>query len=212
MNITHLRRDYTVGALDRKDLDADPIQQFRRWLQVALEAQLPEPYAMTFATADRLGRPSARILLLRAADERGFSFYTNYESRKGQELIDNPHGALVFYWAELERQVCATGEVTRLSRKESEDYFKIRPRESRLAAWASRQSETLASRAVLEERYRHFEREYPDENVPIPPHWGGLVLRPARIEFWQGRPSRLHDRFAYTRQPDNSWRIERLSP
>ena len=212
MDITHLRRDYKIGVLERADLNANPVHQFRQWLQQALDAKLAEPYAMTLATANHLGRPSARIVLLRTAEERGFSFFTNYESRKGQELIDNPHAALVFYWAELERQVSVAGEVTRLSRKESEDYFKVRPRESRLAAWASRQSEAIASRAVLEENYRRIEQQYPDENVPIPPHWGGLLLRPTRFEFWQGRPSRLHDRFCYTRQPDNSWRLERLSP
>ena len=150
--------------------------------------------------------------LLKGVDVRGFIFFTNYDSRKGTELAENPQAALVFYWADQERQVCIAGDVTRVSREESEVYFKSRPRASRLAAWASRQSDVLESRDVLEARWKELEAKYPGEAVPLPPFWGGYVLAPTRIEFWQGRPSRLHDRFRYLKQPGNSWRIERLSP
>jgi len=212
MSIADLRKEYKWTALSREDLDADPLRQFQKWLQAALDAGLVEPNAMTLATADRTGKPSARTVLLRGVDERGFSFFTNYESRKGRELSENPCAALVFYWAELERQVCVAGSVTRLSPAESEAYFRTRPRGSRLAAWASRQSEVISSRAELEERFRELEKLHPDDSVPLPSCWGGFVLSPARIEFWQGRPNRLHDRFCYIRKADHGWTIERLSP
>jgi pyridoxamine 5'-phosphate oxidase len=168
--------------------------------------------AMTLATVDSEGRPSARVVLLKAIDHRGFIFFTNYNSRKGRELAANSHAALVCYWPELERQVTVAGNVTRVPETESDAYFASRPYGSRIAAWASDQSQTLADRAELESKWRQFERKYPGPEVPRPAHWGGYVLSPTRIEFWQGRPNRMHDRFRYSRQPDNSWLIERLSP
>jgi pyridoxamine 5'-phosphate oxidase len=191
---------------------SDPITQFRSWFQQALDAGLTEPSAMTLATADAAGQPSARTVLLKNVDERGFSFFTNYESRKGSELSANARAALVLYWAELERQVCIAGTVSKLSRAESEAYFKTRPRGSRLAAWISRQSQPVANRAELEDKMKQIEAQYPGEDIPLPPFWGGYVLRPHRIEFWHGRPSRLHDRFSYSRQPNGQWRLDRLSP
>jgi pyridoxamine 5'-phosphate oxidase len=168
--------------------------------------------AMTLATADEQGRPSARIVLLKGVDRRGFIFYTNYDSRKGRELAGNPHAALVFYWGDQERQVCVAGEVQKLSREESEAYHNSRPRGSRIGAWASKQSEVVPDRAFLESQWAKYEAEFPGAEVPLPPYWGGYVLAPSRLEFWQGRPNRLHDRFRYARQPDDSWVIERLSP
>jgi pyridoxamine 5'-phosphate oxidase len=211
-SIADLRREYTRAGLRRADLDADPIAQFSKWFQQALDSQLPEPNAMTLATADQRGRPSARIVLLKYVDTRGFTFFTNYESRKGRELAENPNAALAIHWHELERQVCIAGSVATVSRAISAKYFRSRPRNSRLAAWASDQSEPLADRAALEKKLEALAAKYPGEDVPVPPHWGGYLLSPARIEFWQGRPSRLHDRFQYSRQPGKTWLLERLSP
>jgi len=211
MSLADLRRSYTLAGLRRVELDADPIQQFQKWLQQALDAQLLEPTAMTLATADQNGRPSARIVLLKGLDERGFIFFTNYESRKGRELAENPNASLVFYWAELERQVRVSGTASRISREESENYFKSRPRGHRLGAWVSTQSDVITNRAVLEERLKQLEAKYPGD-VPLPPYWGGYVLSPVEIEFWQGRPNRLHDRFRYGKQADATWLIERLAP
>jgi pyridoxamine 5'-phosphate oxidase len=211
MSIADLRRDYTLTGLRRVELAADPIVQFQKWLQQALDAQLVEPTAMTLATADRNGRPAARIVLLKGLDERGFIFFTNYESRKGRELAENPNAALVFHWAELERQVRVCGTAGRISREESENYFKSRPLGHQLGAWVSSQSEVITDRAVLEKRLQETERKYPAA-VPLPPYWGGYVLSPLEIEYWQGRPNRLHDRFRYTKQKDGTWLIERLAP
>jgi pyridoxamine 5'-phosphate oxidase len=212
MDLAELRKEYSRGGLRRADLAPDPLAQFRQWFQQALDAGLLEPSAMTLATADATGQPSARTVLLKNVDERGFSFFTNYESRKASELSVNARAALVLYWGQLERQVCIAGTVSKLSRAESEAYFKTRPRGSRLAAWISRQSQPVANRAELEEKMKQIEAQYPGEDIPLPPFWGGYVLGPHRIEFWQGRPSRLHDRFCYTLQPDGRWRLERLSP
>src|SRR5436309_6029962 len=206
MSIADLRRSYTLAGLRRVELEADPIRQFQKWLQQALDAQLLEPTAMTLATADQKGRPSARIVLLKGLDERGFIFFTNYESRKGRELAENPNASLVFYWAELERQVRVNGTAGRISREESEKYFTGRPRGHRLGAWVSTQSDVIKCRAVLEERLKEFEQKYPDA-VPLPPYWGGYVLSPAEMEFWQGRPNRLHDRFRYSKKEDETWLI-----
>ena len=178
---------------------------------------IPEPEridvnAMTLATVDPQGNPSARIVLLKGVDERGFIFYTNYNSRKGQELAQNPHGALVFYWPDQERQVCIAGTIDKLPAAESDAYFRTRPRGSRIAAWASDQSEGISGRAALEARWQQCQQQYPGSGVPRPPHWGGYVLAPTRVEFWQGRPNRLHDRFRYARRPAGTWRIERLCP
>ena len=234
MAIADLRREYNLAGLRRRDLEPDPMAQFAEWFSQASGAcasgrirkffigiyksmlmvggvKPTEVNAMTLTTVDAQGRPFARIVLLKGFDQRGFVFYTNYESRKGRQLAKNPIASLVFYWPEQERQVCVQGEVTKVSREETEAYFRSRPRGSRIGAWASDQSQPVKDRAELEERWRAIEKQYPDE-VPPPPHWGGYILKPATVEFWQGRPSRLHDRFIYTRQPDGSWRIERLSP
>ncbi|MSU59540.1 MAG: pyridoxamine 5'-phosphate oxidase [Pedosphaera sp.] len=234
MATADLRRDYRAGELDRSGLNPDPLAQFAGWfaqaaamrsggrwrnigialfkLWHALLGHAPaDVNAMTLATVDAQGRPSTRTVLLKGADARGFIFFTNYDSRKGRELAANPNAALTFYWPELERQVCVAGTVSKLPVAESEAYFKSRPRGSRLGAWASDQSSPVESRDLLEKKWREFEVKFPDD-IPLPPNWGGFVLAPERIEFWQGRPSRLHDRFGYSKQPDGSWKIERLSP
>jgi pyridoxamine 5'-phosphate oxidase len=212
MGIADLRREYRVAGLRRADLDPDPIVQFKKWFDQATAAESVEANAATLATADKKGRPSARIVLLKGVDERGFTFFTNYNSRKGRELTANPQAALVFYWPTQERQVCIAGDVTRLSREESEAYFKTRPKGSRLAAWASHQGEVVENRAVLESRLKELQAKYRNGEVPMPAYWGGYILSPVRIEFWQGRPSRLHDRFSYSKKADGAWRIERLAP
>jgi pyridoxamine 5'-phosphate oxidase len=214
MAIADIRREYSLGGLRRADLDANPITQFQKWFGQAVNALAQEEIdvnAAMFATADKNGKPSARIILLKGLDERGFIFFTNYGSRKGRELSANPNASLVFYWQQLERQVCIAGTVEKTSREESENYFKSRPRGSQLAAWASNQSDVVKDRAVLEEKWNQMEKKFPNE-VPLPPNWGGYVLKPEQIEFWQGRASRLHDRFCYTLQKDNSWKLERLAP
>jgi pyridoxamine 5'-phosphate oxidase len=216
MSIADIRRDYNLAGLRRKDLDADPIVQFRRWFEHAAGARkgndLGDVNAATLSTVDAEGRPSARVVLLKGVDERGFIFFTNYDSRKGREIAGNPNVAMVFYWPDQERQVCIAGQAAKIPRAESEVYFKSRPRGSQLAAWASRQSEAIENREVLESRWRELQSKYPGEEVPMPPDWGGFVVAPSRIEFWQGRPSRLHDRFRYLKQADGKWLIERLSP
>ena len=211
MSIAHLRREYARARLDERDVDPDPLVQFHKWFDDARRAELPEPNAMTLATATPAGVPSARMVLLKAADERGFTFFTDYRSRKGQELEANPHAALVFFWGELERQVRITGTVSRVSREETEAYFRTRPRESRLGAWTSHQSKVLEGRETLEARLREMAARHPGDEVPTPPYWGGYLLKPDALEFWQGRESRLHDRVRYQREA-GSWRIERLSP
>lgn len=207
-----LRREYADTGLDERDVDANPFNQFETWFQEAIDAKIDLPDAMTLATATRDGMPSARIVLLRGLDERGFVFYTDYESQKGEELAENPNAALVFYWRELDRQVRITGQVSKVSRENSNNYFQTRPVDSRLAALASKQSEVIPNRAVLEERFKELAAQYQDEEIPLPSDWGGYRLSPNMIEFWSGRPSRLHDRLRYTIQPDNNWRIERISP
>lgn len=199
-------------TLDEQDLLPDPLAQFRRWYDEAVAAGLDLPEAMTLATADAEGRPSARTVLLKGVDERGFLFYSNHESRKGGELAANPHGALVFHWAqEPRRQVTAAGTVERLGAEESEAYFRTRPLGSRLGAWASRQSEPIPDRAALERAYAEAEERY-DDDPPLPPWWGGYVLAPERVEFWQNRPNRLHDRFRYVQDDDGRWTLVRLAP
>ncbi len=211
MSLSESRREYSRHSLDLEDLDLDPIRQFQNWFQEASLSEIAEPNAMTLATATRDGRPSARTVLLRSCDERGFSFFTNYRSRKARELDDNPYAALVFYWHDLERQVRIEGSVVRVSEAESDAYFESRPLGSRLGAWASPQSEVIGDRAELEGRCRELELQYPDGEIPRPPHWGGYRVVPEVFEFWQGRPSRLHDRFRYVHEPQG-WRIERLAP
>lgn len=211
MSLSDARKEYSLLSLDESDLDPDPIRQFQKWFHEATLCDIPEPNAMTLATATHDGRPSARIILLRGCDERGFAFFTNYQSRKGRELEANPHAALVFHWHDLERQVRIEGRVLRVPAEESDAYYESRPIGSRLGAWASPQSAVITDRAELEERCRALEQQYPDGLVPRPEHWGGYRLVPEVIEFWQGRPSRLHDRLRYTRE-GSSWRIDRLGP
>ena len=198
--------------LREEDVDPNPFTQFGRWFEQAQAAGLVEPTAMTLATAAREGVPSARMVLLKGYDERGFVFFTNYQSPKARDLIDNPRAALVFWWGALERQLRITGTVSRVPERESDDYFDSRPLGSRLGAVASRQSEVLASRAELERKVRELSDRYRDGRVPRPAHWGGFRLAPTAIEFWQGREDRLHDRLRYTKREDGSWKIERLSP
>jgi pyridoxamine 5'-phosphate oxidase len=234
MSLADQRRDYQRGTLGRGSMASDPIAQFQDWYGDAsragggrfrrfgialykafhelLGAAPLDPNAMVVATVDGAGAPSARTVLLKGVDEQGFVFFTNYDSRKGRELEQNPNAALVFYWPELERQVCVAGTVTRLPAEQSEAYFASRPRGSRVGAWASRQSTPLAARRELETAVKRVEREYAGRDIPRPPFWGGYVLAPTRMEFWQGRANRLHDRFQFTRNPDGGWEICRLSP
>ncbi|MGZ4157390.1 MAG: pyridoxamine 5'-phosphate oxidase, partial [Bacteroidia bacterium] len=185
--------------------------QFEKWFKEAVDSKVHEPNAMTVATATIDGKPSARILLLRNFSEKGFVFYTNYTSRKGEEILENPNCALLFFWPELERQVRIEGVLKKQTAEESDKYFNTRPRTSKLGAWTSEQSKVIANRKVLDEEYAKLSQKYPDEAVPRPPYWGGYILKPEAIEFWQGRPSRLHDRILYTFE-NNKWKIERLAP
>lgn len=199
-------------VLDETTVDRDPIKQFRRWFDDAIASGSRLPESMTLATATAEGKPAARVVLLKQVDEHGFVFYTNYRSAKAKELDENPQAALVFYWVGLDRQVRVEGKVARVSSAESEEYFKTRPRESQLGALASPQSEVIEGREVLEEHLRALAEEYRDREVPRPAHWGGYRLKPERIEFWENRPGRLHDRIVYDLQADGSWTIKRLAP
>ena len=199
-------------ALDEKSADPNPLKLFRRWFDEAIASGSRLPDAMTLATATKEGKPSARMVLLKQADEQGFVFYTNYNSRKARELDENPYAALVCYWVQLDRQIRVEGSVERVSAQESDEYFRTRPRDSQLGAIASPQSELIESREFLEQRFRDFETMYRDRTVARPAHWGGYRLKPEMIEFWQNRAGRLHDRIVYRRQPDGSWSIQRLAP
>jgi pyridoxamine 5'-phosphate oxidase len=211
MAIADLRKDYALAGLLEKDLARDPFRQFEKWFQEAEASKLVEPNAMILATATRDGKPSARTMLLKNVDGRGFVFYTNYESRKGRELEGNPRATLVFPWFAFERQVIVEGTVARVTREESEAYFHSRPLASQLGAWASAQSTIVSGRKSLEDAFKEVEKKYAGQPVPLPPHWGGWRLAPETVEFWQGRRSRLHDRLRYRRGADG-WTVERLSP
>lgn len=207
-----MRAEYGRERLRREHLRDDPVAQFEAWLGDAITAQLTEPNAMSLATVGADGRPLARTVLLKALDARGFVFYTNLESRKARQIGENPHVSLLFPWLALERQVIVTGVAVKISIAESLGYFLKRPRESQLAAWASRQSSVIASRKVLEMEWEHLKAKFGAGEVPLPSFWGGFRVKPETIEFWQGGPNRLHDRFQYTRQVDDAWVIERLAP
>ncbi len=210
--VADIRRDYQQGSLDLDQVAENPIEQFKAWFQAAVESEVPEPNGMTLATV-RAGRPKARIVLLKGIDAKGFVFYTNYNSHKGQELDRHPYAALTFWWAELERQVRIEGQVERVSAAESDAYFQSRPRGSRMGAWASPQSEKIEGRSTIEEYIRRIEAKFGDAaHIPRPPHWGGYRLMPDCLEFWQGRSSRLHDRIVYERQAGGQWELKRLAP
>lgn len=206
------KHQYNEDSLDEKTVDPDPIRLFRRWFDEAIASGSRLPDAMTLATTTKEGKPSARMVLLKQADEQGFVFYTNYNSRKARELDDNPYAALVCYWVQLDRQVRVEGSVERLSAAESDEYFRTRPRESQLGALASPQSDVIENREFLEQRFRDFEGMYRNRHVSRPAHWGGYRLKPEMIEFWQNREGRLHDRILYERQAEGSWTIKRLAP
>lgn len=207
--ISQIRNDYKKQKLRKEDLDKNPIRQFHIWLDEAIKSELTEPTAMTLATADASGKPSARIVLLKSIDQNGFAFFTNYESKKGIELKQNPKAALVFYWSQLERQVRVEGTVSKLNRAISEEYFNSRPKESRISTIISPQSTPIPNRTFLEKRVEKFLKDR--REIKIPDNWGGYILTPGTIEFWQGRENRLHDRFLYTRK-NNDWEIVRLAP
>lgn len=211
-DLADLRKDYALAGLLEKDLARDPFQQFEKWFQEAEAAKVVEPNAMTLATATADGRPAARTVLLKGLDGRGFVFYTNYESRKGRELLANAHATLVFPWLALERQVIVEGTVSQVSREETDAYFHSRPRASQLGAWVSRQSSIIPDRAVLENEMKTLEAKYAGATVPLPLHWGGYRVTPKTVEFWQGRRSRLHDRLRYRRAANGGWTVERLAP
>ncbi|NJK54669.1 MAG: pyridoxamine 5'-phosphate oxidase [Pleurocapsa sp. SU_5_0] len=212
-SIADLRQNYTLAGLTEVDLDSNPIQQFNLWFEQALAADLIEPNAMTLATATPDGKPSARIVLLKGVSEQGFVFYTNYGSQKGRQLIANPYAALVFLWDKLERQIRIEGKVEKLSSRESLEYFHSRPKASQLGAWTSAQSQVIPNREILEEKLASLQAQYSGEvTIPLPDHWGGFRVVPDRLEFWQGRPSRLHDRLVYNLETDGNWSISRLSP
>lgn len=211
-NRTRLQNEYTAQGLRRADLHSDPLQQFSAWFAVALAADILNVNAMSLATATHEGRPSVRTVLLKGFDERGFAFFTNYDSEKAKELEANPFAALGFYWPQLERQIRISGMVERTSREDSAAYFHSRPVGSQLGAWVSKQSEVIDARQVLDARMVEMTERFENREIPLPPHWGGYRVKPDRFEFWQGRPNRLHDRFRYSRRADGTWQIDRLAP
>ncbi|WP_043583248.1 pyridoxamine 5'-phosphate oxidase [Geminisphaera colitermitum] len=212
MAISDLRKDYSLAGLHEKDLARDPFRQFDKWFQEAQAAKLPEPNAMTLSTSTPDGRPSSRIVLLKGVDGRGFVFFGNYESRKGRELAANPRASLLFPWFPFERQVIVEGVVARISQEENAAYFHSRPRASQIGTWASPQSTVIPDRRTLEASFKAMETKYAEDEVPLPPHWGGWRLTPQTVEFWQGRRSRLHDRLRYRRIEGGEWIVERLAP
>ncbi|MEM1124031.1 MAG: pyridoxamine 5'-phosphate oxidase [Bacteroidota bacterium] len=210
--IAALREDYRAETLEMNEVDANPFMQFKAWFQTALDSSIKEANAMTIATVDATGKPSARIVLLKGFDEDGFVFYTNYDSKKGQDLAANPNIAAVFLWKDLERQIRIEGTAEKISRADSLNYYESRPKGSQIGAWVSPQSQVIPDRSVLENKASELKEKYKDaDKLPIPPNWGGYRIRPTLIEFWQGRSSRLHDRICYT-LVDGDWKIERLAP
>ncbi len=213
LDIAQLRKEYTAHTLDRSDVDPDPLKQFQFWLKEAIDCKIPEPNAMVLSTISTKGRPSARVVLLKGLEEEGFVFYSNYKSDKGQEMDAAPFVALTFNWLELQRQVRIEGKVSKVGEETSTEYFQSRPRGSQIGAWASPQSMVITDRSVLEENVMRLMKQYEGEEVlPKPPHWGGYTVEADQIEFWQGRPSRLHDRIRYRKSEKGKWKIERLAP
>ncbi|HEU5165775.1 MAG TPA: pyridoxamine 5'-phosphate oxidase [Chitinophagaceae bacterium] len=211
-NIADIRRDYTHKSLSEKDVDKNAIKQFGKWWEEAVSSKIDEVNAMTLATASIDALPSARIVLLKEFNEKGFVFFSNYESYKAQQLAENPKACLVFFWKELERQVRITGLIEKITAAQSDDYFKSRPESSRIGAWASPQSRVIEDRNWLDEKFNELVNKMEGTAIPRPPHWGGYIVKPVVIEFWQGRPSRLHDRIQYTLEENGEWKIERLAP
>ncbi|AKQ45522.1 hypothetical protein TH63_07470 [Rufibacter radiotolerans] len=213
LSLADIRINYSLKELTVEAVSSDPFKQFGTWMQEALTAKVEEPTAFTLSTADAQGKPTARIVLLKALGPEGFVFYTNYESRKGQQLLENPYAALTFFWPSLERQVRIEGNVERVPAEASDSYFHSRPRGSQLGAWSSPQSQPIEDRSVLENLAKEYEAKFSDLDVmPRPPHWGGYLVKPQKIEFWQGRQNRLHDRLLYELQPDGTWHLQRLAP
>ncbi|MBS7563418.1 pyridoxamine 5'-phosphate oxidase [Mucilaginibacter sp. Bleaf8] len=211
-DIQNLRQDYRAATLSEAETAGDPIQQFEKWFNEAVNAQIYEPNAMTFSTATNNGRPSARVLLLKGFGPEGFTFFTNYMSRKGRELARNPWAAMTFFWGPMERQIRIEGTIEKLSKEQSEQYFHSRPKGSQVGALVSPQSQEIADRSVLESKQQQLEAEYADKEVPKPAYWGGYILKPQLVEFWQGRSSRLHDRILYKKSDKNNWKKVRLAP
>ncbi len=211
-DIAAIRKEYKLQSLDEKDVLEDPIDQFEKWWNDVLGSTIEEVNAMTLATSTRTGRPSARIVLLKGFTKQGFVFFTNYESHKGKELLENPQASLVFFWKELERQVRIEGTVEKISGEESDTYFQSRPEGSKIGAWASPQSSVIASREIIENNVAEAGKKFAGNEIKRPVNWGGYIVKPVLIEFWQGRPSRLHDRIQYTKLENGAWKIERLAP
>ncbi|WP_338394058.1 pyridoxamine 5'-phosphate oxidase [Fulvitalea axinellae] len=211
INIADIRQDYSKKELRKKDCQDHPTEQFNVWLQEAIDAEVVEPTAMTLATADKDGRPSSRTVLLKGVEDNRFIFYTNYKSRKGSQLVENPYASISFFWKELERQVNVEGTVTKVAESTSDEYFASRPYKSRVGAWASEQSKEISSKNVIKLRFVEYSMKH-ITNVPRPPHWGGYAIDPERVEFWQGRPSRLHDRIVYEKQENGLWAKKRVAP
>jgi pyridoxamine 5'-phosphate oxidase len=212
LDVAALRSEYAAHGLRRADLDPDPIKQFGNWFGAALAAEIPDANAMSLATATPDAKPSVRIVLLKGFDERGFIFFTNYASEKGRQMEVNPNVGLVFYWVQLQRQIRISGMVEKTSRQDSATYFHSRPSGSQLGAWVSRQSEAIDARQILDSRLAEMTERFEGGEIPLPPHWGGYRVKPNQLEFWQGRPNRLHDRFRYSLQSDGAWLIDRLAP